>query len=534
MAPRNRPHILIQRRAQAEQFKPPKRNIEGQSHPIPENRRALGERLTVELGAANQFGLERRNQCTVETQERCEGIYVTFQSFPGLELALESLDPTAGKKHPELLSVQHIKIDGELVEKATVYIPDGKLGYFLSRLQQYIDTADETKPKHLNLVDRIRSIGLASLKELWTDPPDEFPQGDSAVWWEIWLRRQGGLELETLSTFVNAVGARMGQRSLGFNNRTVVLVEARPTQLTQALDVLNGIAELRRPRQAATMLAGEPAAEQAEWVAELAERTTAVGGDAPAVCIIDTGVHQPHPLLAPSLLTTDCHACDPNWGTGDHHSHGTEMAGLALYGDIGASMVDSSPIQLRHRLESVKILPPRTHQANTPENYGALTATAASQVEISAPRRRRVFSMAVTAPSASVPTAGSKEIFFGQPSSWSAAVDALSSGLSIDVTASSITFLDSDDDIRRLFLISAGNVDTFDVDHLVRSDLSPVEDPTQAWNALTVGAYTTLDSVEEPDFDGWSPVAQQGELSPFSRTSVAFMDTGSTGSWDSH
>lgn len=522
MAPRNRPHILIQQRAQTEQFKPPKRKIEKQSQSIPEDRRALGERLTFELGTANQYALERRNQCTVETQERCEGIYVTFQSFPGLELALESLDPTAGKKHPELLSVQRIEIDGELVEKATVYIPDGKLGYFLSRLQGYIETADETNPKHLNLVDRIRSIGLASLKELWTDPPEEFPQDDGLIWWEIWLRRQGGLELETLTAFANAVGARMGHRSLGFNTRTVTLVEARPTQLTQALDVLDGLAELRRPRQTATMLAGELASDQAEWVNELAERTTVAGGEAPAVCIIDTGVHQPHPLLAASLFTTDCHACNPSWGTGDHHSHGTEMAGLALYGDIGASIVDRGPVYLRHRLESVKILPPSTHQANTPENYGALTATAASQVEISAPLRQRVFSMAVTAPSVSLPTSGSTEIFFGQPSSWSAAVDALSSGLSIDVTESSITFLDADDDIRRLFLISAGNVDTFEVDHLVRSDLSPVEDPTQAWNALTVGAYTALDTVEEPDFDGWSPVAQQGELSPFSRTSVAF------------
>jgi len=521
MAPRNRSHILIRRRAQAEAFQPPPRKIEGKSHAIPEDRRAHGERLSFELGAANQAGLERRGQCVVETQERCYGIYITFESFPGLELALESLDPTAGKNHPELLSVQCLEVDGAQVKKATVYIPDGKLGYFLSRLQQYVDTAAETKPKNLKLIDHIRSIGLASLKELWTDPPSEFPQDDSVVWWELWLRRQGGLELEALSNFVDAVGARMGRQSLGFANRMVVLVEARPTQLSQALDILDGLAELRRPRETATLLAGEPAVDQAEWVAELAERTTASDGDAPTACIVDTGVHQPHPLLAHSLSTDDCHTCDPTWGTRDHSGHGTEMAGLALYGEIGAVMMASGPIQLRHRLESVKLLPP-SPLVNAPENYGALTATAASHVEISAPRRRRVFSMAITSSSTTVPTTASAEIFFGQPSSWSAAVDALSSGLSIDATESSISFLDADDDLRRLFLISAGNINTFDINHLDRSDFSPVEDPTQAWNALTVGAYTTLDTIDEPAFEGWTPVAPQGELSPFSRTSVAF------------
>ncbi len=464
----------------------------------------------------------RRAESTVGIPQRSEGIYVTFESFPGLELALESLDSSQGKIHPELLSVGVEGPKGQEVERATVYIPDGKLGYFLKKLQEYAETADLEKPRHQKLADRIQHIGLSSLRQLWTDAPETFPAAEAPVWWELWLRRRDGRELARLSAFAEAVGVRVGPRTLEFTNRTVVLIEARPEQLTRALDVLDDLAELRRPREPAALLAAEPAADQAEWVAQLALRTTPAPEDAPAACIVDTGVHQTHPLLSPSLRTADCHTCDPDWRAEDHHGHGTEMAGLALYGDLGTAIVEGGPIRLRHRLESAKILPPPP-RANARENYGALTATCASLAEIAAPDRRRVFSMAVAADTQGGPRDDASRILLGQPSSWSAAVDALSAGLSVDVSDSRVSFLDADETAHRLFLVSAGNVDRLETDHLTRSDVSPVEDPGQAWNALTVGACTELDSISgEPAFDGWSAVADKGELSPFSRTSVPF------------
>jgi len=50
-----------------------------------------------------------------------------------------------------------------------------------------------------------------------------------------------------------------------------------------------------------------------------------------------------------------------------------------------------------------------------------------------------------------------------------------------------------------------------------------VQDPAQAWNALTVGALTELDTVPtDPTYTGWEVVAPAGELSPHSRTSLLF------------
>jgi len=49
-----------------------------------------------------------------------------------------------------------------------------------------------------------------------------------------------------------------------------------------------------------------------------------------------------------------------------------------------------------------------------------------------------------------------------------------------------------------------------------------VEDPAQAWNALTVGAFTERISIQDASRQGWEPVAAARDLSPWSTTSVPF------------
>jgi hypothetical protein len=206
-------------------------------------------------------------------------------------------------------------------------------------------------------------------------------------------------------------------------------------------------------------------------------------------------------LLEASLDAADCHGCDPAWGTHDHCGHGTEMAGLTLYGDLTPMLASTQRVVLRHRLESVKILPPEGHAPNRPDLYGAVTADAVSRAEIQARERRRTFSMSITA---------TDERDRGQPTSWSAAID--------DEGAPAT---------RRLFVLSAGNVDetALSADHLDRSDTDPIHDPGQAWNALTVGALTEKAVISDPKWASWQPVARPGDLSPWSTTGVTFADT---------
>jgi hypothetical protein len=438
---------------------------------------------------------------------------LTFESLPGFQLELSALDPRS--QPPELVAVRTMGEEEERRELASVHVPQGSLGYFLRRFEQYAQ--EETrrgKPRHANMVERIASLRLATIEALWTDDPAAFPRSHDVVWWEVWLRASDGRELERLRACALFGRFEVGARHLMFDRRVICLVRASADQLASALDVIDDLAELRSVHASSAFFTRLAQVEQADWVRDLAARATVAGREAPAACLLDTGVNRGHPLLEASLAEEDMHTCHPAWGTHDHDGHGTEMAGLALYGDLRATLERAGPVELSHRLESVKILPPEGQ--NRPDLYGAITAEAVSRTEVQAPGRKRAFSLAVTAEPDRIP---------GTPTLWSATVDALAAGREFDTLNEELRYIDeASTAAHRLFLISAGNIRDLDGSYLDQCDLEPIEDPAQAWNALSVGAYTELVDLDPAgsDLTGWQPMAPPGDLSPFSRTSVAF------------
>jgi hypothetical protein len=282
---------------------------------------------------------------------------VTFVSFPGLELALESLDPRAAGEQPELVSVREERGAQGVVQVATGYIPDGKKEYFLQRLTRYVETAADDKAKNAALVEGIQSVRRATIRELWTDPAEQFPsEHTKPIWWEVWLRKRVGDERQRFAAFAAAAGLGISEHYLGFADRTVVLLHATVDQLAELFESIDDLAELRRPHDVANLLTSLPASEQAEWVSELLKRVKAAGSDSPVVCILDTGVQGGHPLLADSLSASDAHVADSQWQVEPVNGHGTEMAGLALFGDLHGALASAQTIPLLHRLESVKFL----------------------------------------------------------------------------------------------------------------------------------------------------------------------------------
>jgi hypothetical protein len=522
VAERNRPHILLRGQAVAEPYT--RRGGRGSRAPAPASRYAHGTSLRSSLSTAVVEGESERAASGISVPGSVPGVYVEFESFPGIELALETFDPQRGRARPDLRSVRVIGEGREARELATVFIPDGGVSYFLRRVERYLETAELESPGRLrtnrNFFDRVAEVRAATLSAFWTDPPEEFPSDhESRAWWEVWLRRRDDLEVERLRTAAEAAGFLILGHQLRLIDRVVVLAAASAQELATALPALDDLAELRRPHFSEQFLADLPAPEQAEWISDLLSRTTPALPHAPAVCVLDTGIEHAHPLLSRSLDPNDCQACDPSWGTHDHLGHGTQQAGLALYGDVASAIAAHTSVDLRTRLESVKILPPVG--TNPEELYGAITADAVARAEIQQSQRRRVYSLAVTAPDV---TSSTDPVKLGEPTSWSAAIDGLSVGLSVTTDPSGLVVLgDVDLDARRLFVVAAGNVRDHAVDHLTRSDLEPCEDPSQAWNALTVGGFTALTQITPGvGFDGYRPVAGADDLSPFSRTSVAF------------
>ena len=503
-APRNRRHILVGTAPQAEPFTP---HPSGRS-PVftrPSDRPQHAAVLKLALETANTAAVEMRQQTPLTVEGAHPGRYIEFEGPPGVDLKIDSIDLRGSGI--EVVNVQPRREADQTAtaQRATVFIPDGKLDEFLKRFEQYATELTKSgEPKHKELVDRIAAVRLATLRQLWTDDPATYPDEQSAVWWEVWLRRSGG-ELQRFADFCAQSGIQLGLRRLAFDDRIVCLALASAEQLAPALVVVGDLAELRRAKTSTAFFADLSPAGQAQWVADLLGRVTPPSPDAPAVCILDTGANRAHPLISPALSVEDAAAVEASWGAhdtgwGGSAGHGTEMAGLALYGDLVPVLESVHVVELRHRLESVKILPP--HGENLPEMYGAVTAMAVSRPEIQAPGRSRVFSMAVTAPS---------EGDLGQPTSWSAAVDALASGRAFDQSDDGLVYLDRAElDAHRLFIVSAGNVplDRIDVQHLERSDLQPVQDPAQSWNALTVGASTDKAVISNPEFHAWSPIAR--------------------------
>lgn len=519
MAERDRPHIVVPTPPSSEPFTLASSGGGGDGPGFTGDRLRHGRRLSEEY----------QNALTPAPHEEREGTYISFVSFPDLELALASLDVQRAGPQPELVAVRESETEEGVVQIATVYLPDGKKAYFLKHLTEYVESAGGDKARHAALVEGIQSIRRATIRELWTDPEDTFPRDHSEVrWWEVWLRKRDGKEQQRFTAFAAAHQLRTSEHYLGFGDRTVLLLKATADQLSETFHALDDIAELRRPHDEASFLAELPAREQAEWVDELSQRTRAASDGAPVVCILDTGVQDGHPLLTDSIEPADLHVADPRWRLTPVHAHGTEMAGLALYGDLEAAVLGSRAVQLSHRLESVKFLP--DSGSSERDLYGAITARSVDRPEIQAPERARVFMLAVTAPRPSVSAADTEpveRIEAGKPTSWSASIDALAFGRAIDDTDPKFTYLDREEPRRpRLFVVSAGNIRDVAAtdDHLARSDVEPVEDPAQSWNALTVGAYSERDDMSgaPPDFAGYVPIAPRGELSPVSRTSVVF------------
>lgn len=520
MAERNRPHIVVAAPATSESYRPAVLGRDGAAPPSPANRAAHGEHLGERLRSAfDDAQGQRASAREIVVEGTIDGIYVEFESFPDVELALQPLEPRTARVPPELRAVKTVTVDDRVFQTATVFVPDQQVSGFLRKFEQYAteDTA-HGNPRHRNLVARIADLRLATLRAFWTDAAESYPSPDERVWWELWLREREGTE-ERLASFAEQADVEVGRSRLIIEERRVMLLRATARQLSSAVGVLDDLAELRRPSVAAQPLADWSPADQGEWVAELVGRVVAPESTAPAVCLLDTGIDAGHPLISPAMTLSDAHACDPQWGTWDRRNHGTQMAGVALYGDLGNALLVRQPVVLARRLESVKILP--NQGFNEERLYAALTAQAVAMPEIAHPARDRIFVVAVSAEHS--PSAAESDL--GQPTAWSAALDALAAGQAIDASGDGIvTILGDEQSNPRLFFVSAGNVrGPYDSDHLARSDLEPIEDPGQAWNVVTIGASTELhDLSSEGSFDGWTPLASRGELSPLSRTSVGF------------
>ena len=476
----------------------------GSSHPVfPQDRPEHATRLRAGLSDVHAAA----ERLALEAGEPVEGlgIQVEFEGFPKLELAFEKLPREA-----QGIELRSVRVRGDITF-ANVFVPTGKLDHFERLIQDYLGYKRNKNGHPIDnqkLLDTIRAIRAASVQALWTDDGEELPEDEEPFWCEVWLAHSPNEDRDAaVGIFrerAQTVGMEVVAGEVRFPERTVFVARTSLAMIRQSLLLLNSIAEIRGVRETAEFFDTLTLPEQAEWLADLLERASFNGGaEQPYVCLLDTGVNRAHPLIEPVLDSADQHAVEPDWGPQDDHGHGTAMAGLAIAGNLTDLLAGGDRIDIDHRLESVKLLDQDGAHGQDPRHHGYLTAEAVARPEIDDPSRRRVFGMAVTAKA---------NRDRGLPSAWSATLDALASDS------------EAQGGNPRLLLVAAGNVEENESwsGYPITNDSDGIHDPSQAWNALTVGAYTNLDRITEPNTGAYRAIAAAGDLSPFSTTSLTW------------
>jgi hypothetical protein len=461
--------------------------------PVAHARSLLGD-LSTAARDADALEVERQNAGLND----CAGAFIDVKFVPNEDFPLKSL--TDASAQIELVTVTELAPN---LAQATLFVPDGKLKVLERKIEAFAPNDPTKARRNLPLVSSLESIRRSVARSFWTEPTEPFPSEPGELWWEVWLR---GMNPERFRTHAKFLMMRVSDRTLRFPDRTVVLVRASVQQMTRSAELLDSIAELRRAPPLDLELLELDASTERELALDLQKRAEPAPVDAPAVCLLDTGVDFDHPLLRAALPRDKVHTCfgedvRDSFGTGDWH--GTGSAGLALYGlTLDSALLGSETWQHTHHLESVKYIPSRGE--NEPDLYGEITKEAIAHAEIRNPHRKRVFVNTVTA----------ERIAAGEPSSWSAAVDQLCAGV------------DAEDEVRRLIVLAAGNVHpSSGYAHPDTNHLEVVQDPGQAWNALSIGTYTERITVKDRAYVGWMPIAAAGGLSPTARTTLAWIDT---------
>lgn len=417
------------------------------------------------------------------------------------------------------------RLVGVMPDTGTVVldVATANLEYLRKKLDAFADdakvkskTADDgtvtTQRGSERAIAPVGSIGLAQLEDLsGAQFRAEAPPADRACWFEVGCRggyrnppedtnnsrAQIARQLDRIGTS-QKLDEFLGPEQVYFFVR---LTRNELDELRRATDCIYEV-ELAPPPLRDLKLFEDLATKD---VAEFA--LTEPHADAPSVVVLDTGIATGHPLLKSAILSATT-AGPEIPSPEDTHGHGTKMAGVALYRDVGAA-IERGTADAPHWLQSSRLLIAPGYGTAADENYEkwpVLTERAVRSAEEADPRpRNRAFVLAVTRSMQEPPLDGIA------PTLWSQAVDQLA-------------FREGN---GRLMIVSAGNAR--DVQWLALAEQHPqlqlsekIHQPAQAANALTVGAFTArVELPNDKDYSEARVVATKaGGISPFTSTGL--------------
>lgn len=461
------------------------------------NHTTHGVFLLESISSAFQRFSEVRSASTISPLlNQDDGVYLEIYGDKNSPFPIESLDNT----QIHFRNIRESESDNNLM--ATVFIPMDQRQKFIKKIEKYIETADADRPKNYILINSIDHIRLATLKSFWTDKRD-FPENIvEPIWFELWLQNDR-IDDEIIARFCRATNAEFKGQKIDLPNTSIILVKASVQSLEKSLFLISSLLEMKYPTTTSNDFLDLETTEHNDWIDDLESRVSISNSYDIRITILDTGINFNHKLLSPFISQNSSSSYgDDIVGTwplysilGNHHHHGSLQAGLAIYGNLVGCLESTDPICVNYSLESGRILP--EYGNNDPLLYGYVTKSVCLDLEIRQPNAKRIYSLAVTA-----------EPTEGKPSSWSASIDNFAY-----------------EESKRLFVISAGNNPEISssLDAWDNASLSKIQDPAQAWNAITVGAYTELYSLKNTTYAGWRVFSDIGEVSPATSSSIRWI-----------
>ena len=441
----------------------------------------LREKYSESIASAEETIRNRRG----EGLPSADGVYLDI-AIRGEMLPLDRLD----KGGAHLLTVGETQDD---ITNATIFLPLEKKEWLNKKLDQYErPVAEGNKPANQALVNAMDGVSLSKVKSLFPNVHEyEELLPNTSRLFEIWIDEVNPEKLNVIRSDMERIGLSIvGDNVITFESVTVILVRALKESIEDIPYSLDAVEAVKLYHNPAEMT--EEDEDQRDWTQLISENVSVNLGEDPVIVgLLDKGVNNGHQLLSPFLLDDRRASVVDGVGVGHEGFHGTCMAGLIEYGDLSKYQIGEGAAEVNHALASVKLL--SDNHANNPSLYGLLTNRA---IEVAETFGGKIICMAVTE---------DEERNDGTPTSWSAAIDnALYNHGACD----------------RMMLVSAGNTDYNMLDeenYLNTLDNSSMQSPTQAVNAIAVGAYTELTVSNR---EGWTAIAPPQGMSPMTRTSV--------------
>lgn len=360
--------------AEVRSFTPRTRSVQPPTMPE-RNRQEHAAYIKEIYNTAIDKAIETLSQRSESGLPVADGVYMNFDMVSGF--VPQALAKSSGAS---ILKISEDKGEGNV--DVTIYIKKEKKDWLDKKANEYANEEICTingNPKNATLIEPINSIEQADIHSLYTSAEDFDMLPDNHLQtFEIWVTKGDDYNLEELTKTLDSLGLiSAGKNILDFDGVAVLLIKATKQQLCE-LPLSVGYIEGIRPYKQPSILV-KSHNESREW-SELIkdEIEISINSDSVRVGLLDSGVNNAHELIAPFLSDDMMKSAIGVSDTIDHSFHGTDMAGLILYGDMTDLIYGhKKSVTLENNLASVKIY--ESGYETDSDFYGAVIEDAIQQ-----------------------------------------------------------------------------------------------------------------------------------------------------------